>query len=514
MSSPIEQKSGSIIISPQTLAKSDALRQQAGLPPLETVTNVKTVSQSEPVKTVTRSDLANLQGQAAEKISPQRDQENEAVSFLKMPFVGQKVETKEIPSTSILDPLQFVGAGSAGTLIAKGSSKLITVLKPEAKQAIKEGTKDIGLNVKPTDAFTASQRFERQTRTLPKPNSVPSPIPPKTPKTEPPDIGTGPWIKINLGRGIGRLISTGDKGGNVLPKSSPPPKSPPKEVSAGKGLIQIVKEKAPVKPKQITEQKSVFKEYPISLGKSTLQIIPKVKPVTKAEQATKNYVKSIQELRAKQKFKLDAKTGLVIIPQFETKNQTKTLTRKTSERYKQRQIYAVKLKPQQKQRMIGLLNNPKTKYKQRMIGLLNNPKTKYKQRSLPALIPVQKHLSKLATKQNPRPIPILNTPKTPKEVSEPRSKKRIPFLGPFSVNPINAQGSEGGLGGARKSFIGNVPEFEFTGMYNRIETIYGRIPKVPKSNKETYKATSIFPGKNKSEKSKGKALSKKYTNLI
>lgn len=496
MVDPIQGKPP-LAISQGNLQKSDALRASMGLPPLEKETSVSVVS-TQP-KQVTRSDLAELQGKAANTVAGSNPKDNEAVSFLKVPFVGSKAQgTNMVPSTTLLDPLQFSGVGAGTKAAIKGGSILVDVLKSQAKPASKIGTKDIGLNIAASKTFQSTQRFERQTRTLPKPGSINTPYssPPKAPKTTPSSIGfTG--TNVNLGRGIGTMTKSGGKGGitNDLFKPPPSPPSPPKpsqgkEVSAGKGLIQLVKEKP------ITTQKSTFKQYPISLGKTEVKTVPKQTQLTKADQAMQKYLQSLQ---------------------------TMTLKRQTKQKQSQDSLFM----PVQKQSGKQSFGQPQ----------------KQKQRQTPIILPIPRQTSKtlptgkFVPTQKPTPVqkqppllkvpPLLFTPpripspppKTPsnpiipaKIPSEPPTTKKKPIDFPFKIDPINGGGGSVFGGGSNKGYLGNVPEFSFTGMYNRSETIYTRgTPRVSKKELSPSNAFTKLSGQGRKQ---SKPLSNKFNRLI
>lgn len=96
--------------------------------------------------------------------------------------------------------------------------------------------------------------------------------------------------------------------------------------------------------------------------------------------------------------------------------------------------------------------------------------------------------------ETPSSTPSSSPYSTPSEelLSPPSKPKRIYSIWPWLPNPTQGPGGPGGGGGAKKSYIGNVPEFNFTGMYNRQETIYGRVktPKMGKLSKATRKSIS------------------------
>lgn len=506
MSTPIEGKP-ILSISQSNLDRSNALRASMGLPPLQQITNVKVVT-PEP-KQVTGKDLAELQGRAANTISPVRPQENEAVSFMKIPFVGQKAGgTSQVPSTTIADPLQFIGFGAATKAAVKGGSILVGAIKSGSKPVVKEGAKDIGLSIKPSSDYLSSQRFERQTRTLPKPSSItpPRPTPPLKPQSTPPSFTS---TNINLGRGIGFVVPKGGKGGGASNFFKPPPKAPEpqkptsgKEVNTGKGLMQIVKEK-PLTTQKQTQQ---FKEYPISLGKTTLQTVQKTKQTTKADQLMKDYLKGLQTLTLKKQVKQNQSQDIIFIAPQKTKGQQSFIQ---PQKQKQRSVGVIlpvfrqSQKPQQPQRFSF---NQKQSPVQRQ-SPVSRTSTIFTQPKIPS---------------NTNALPKYDI-FSPKTLGEPAPKKRLPFDGFLKFDSLNGGGGPAGGGGAKRSYIGNVPEFQFTGMFNRTETRYGRGTSVPRGYKITNKpASNAFTafsrasgqGRKSGKQSKPKSLSNKFNRLI
>lgn len=126
------------------------------------------------------------------------------------------------------------------------------------------------------------------------------------------------------------------------------------------------------------------------------------------------------------------------------------------------------------------------------------------------------------TKQITKTInePIIKTPNNP----IPGFKKKPPFDFPFSFNAENGPGGPAGGSGATKAFVGNVPEFQFTGMFNRTETKYGKggsIPRGYKLSKQELKSSKSFSvfskasGQTKKSSSRqSKPLSNKFNRLI
>lgn len=494
-----------IEISQQQLARTNAIRASQNLPPLEQSVPVRVTSPSEPPLTI-REKLENLQGSL-----PKPQQDNEAVSLLRIPYsgsktynqalsnigienkAGTKVSSQNIPSTSIADVATIIPVGFGVGLAAKG---VASYAKVGSKTVAKVGSADIGLFVKESPAFSSAKRFESQTRTLPKPDTVKvnSPF-----KSE--NVGLGnskmgmeirsepPLTKINLGTGIGKMVSRDTTKGGISTSSKPPPTKPSfdpfkssseKQVGAGKGLVQLIREKPitrqipkTIKPKfemnqalkqenflrNLTNkpkpkplvQKSSFKEYPIFLGKSKPQIIrTKVLPITiqKQTQAQKQTQKYLDTLQVN-KFKMKHKTEQNFMPIFKTRQ-----TFKQSQPQKQPQPQIIIPRQAQPQR-------------------------------------------------NKTPVPIVptipifptNPPQRQPPIKPPRppDKKRPPLFPPLGSNSNTFTDSILGKSGNRKGYTGNVPEFQFTGMYNRQETIYGKV---------------------KNPKTTGKSLSSKFSKLI
>lgn len=111
------------------------------------------------------------------------------------------------------------------------------------------------------------------------------------------------------------------------------------------------------------------------------------------------------------------------------------------------------------------------------------------------------------------PPPKNNPPTTP-----PPGKKKPPFEFPgWLPNPTQGPGGPGAGEGSRKGFVGNVPEYEFTGMFNRPEIIYGSArtnPKLPKAQKGGNSERSFVFNSRDAKPSKAKSLSKRFNNLI
>ena len=468
MSSPITQSNEPVKplqVSSNVLSRSDALRASIGLPPLEVEEKVQVVKGEQSLP-VTRQQLAEKQG------SLQPSEDNEASSFLKFPSVPDfiakplgisqpaKITSSKVPSTTIVDALQFIPIGTGIGLATKGANALIDVGKSEAKTVSKEGSKDIGLFVKESNDYLNAKRFTSQTRTLPKPDSIrPSSSPPPKPNVK---SGGDPFksTNVNLGTGIGRMVNINEKGANTDKSIPKPPNNPSndpfkssgeREIKSGKGLVQLIKEKPEIKPNQ---QKSTFKQYPISLGRTKTQIVkPKILTQTKAQLETERYLKTLQE----RKFKVKQRTDQQQITIFETPQKTK-----------QTQIVSTIPKQTTKQ------TNP-------FATITNTKQTQPQLHKQP-----QPQKMKIPNPLIPRNTPNIPKPKNPPNKPQPKppeippsKKKLIPIFPVGKSNPLNGGGSSISGSGTKKSYIGNVPQFSFTGMYNRSETIYGKV-KTPK----------------------------------
>ena len=475
-----------IQISQANLNRSNYLRAQQDLPPLQEVANVRVVqptrtsyssptSGPQPEKIVTQAKQEpTLAATPAQKNTPdvraQYEQAlstlkpsgggGEAVSFLRFPFSPNKGSTSNnIQSTTILDPLQFT-VGGAGRVIKTGGEALIGILRPQAKTISKVGASDIGLNIKPSEAFIKAKSFESQASRLPPPASAKPTSPPKTPRVPTSPSGGGPSFtstNVNLGKGLGRMIPKNSGGGilssDVFKPSSSPPPSPPKpagkEVSAGKGLVQLVREKPQIEKPQITQEQKVIPEKPKLLQKQ------KQEPILKQKQ-------------------------------------------------KQEQILQPKIKQTQTQRF-----KPKPRQKQRLIFVPLIPQGKQPPKQIPTLVPGQPQKQKQGggmpiptppitvtptmlipppTRNTPPPTippPIRNPPPTEQP---PPTKRPPPFVG--LLNPQSGALGKVGKGGSRKGFTGNVPLTSIVGIYNRSEISYGNVkqPKLPKTTKQKSKS--------------------------
>lgn len=464
-------KSPVLKISQAELEKSNALRASQGLPALEKVTTVQIVTptrgQTKTVSTPpTLGQPQDLRAKLAQAQGTLQPSGGEAVSFLRFPFSPNKGSSSGgIQSTTILDPLQFLGVEAGVNLAAKGGSALLTLLKGEAKTLIKTGTADIGLNIKPSEAYLKAKSFESQASKLPQPASV------KAAKI--PTVPTFTSTEITLGRGIGSKTGKGGAtSASDLFKPSPPSKPSTttgnKEVTVGKGgLTQIVREKPQV---QKSKTVSTMKEQEVKLGTG------QVKQIQKQDQILKEKLQPKTEQRLQQK-----QTQDTILKQIQ---KTRILPRPKQEQT-QGLVLPIPTKTKQTQQ-------PRPKQKQKMTGLIPTPppaKNKTRPTTVPTFIqrttPKQKQgggypkpiphptISTLfiPTPPPPRPGPI---PKpTPTETTPPDTKKTPPF------GILTGGAKSGGLGkvskyGSRKGFIGNVPLESIVGVYKREEISYGK----------------------------------------
>ena len=587
MSSPLESSTPKPYeITQAGLARVNAARAANNMKPLEQETPIRIIPNDQPQPSA-RQQLSELQGQAAEQTG---EQGNEVSSFMKIPFVGKKISSENIPSTSLADALQFVPVGVGLGLGSKGIGPLSNLVRRESKTIVKTGSADIGLNIKPSQDYQNAKLFTSQTRTLPKPDTikegnsiyelgktenyfhgsgkntediltsagtksvsvspskqiaegfgrnlyeigisskarvinlkdVPSEITSiheKSPeqydkairafalKNKIDVIKGDPFYgdlelqifnknvikkaariksspegfqdyflrtreefaktNVNLGKGIGRIVNNDGRSFNTS-KVTPPSKpsydpfksSGEKEVSVGKGVVQIVRTTQKTKP---MPPKSIFKQYPIFLGKSEAKTIKvKVLPKTQSYLETQKYLNTLQTNRLKTK----QKTDQIISQKTKQAQQTKvTLMRafKTTQNQKQstgfKNVFGYKQPQRQKQPRPQL---PVYKFP--------NP-----QLIIPKL--------KIPNPTIPKPNPIIPPKKVPNNPPKkpPPEKKRPPTGFPTGPdNIVDLSKSIFGKSGSKKGYTGNVPEFSFTGMYNRSETIYGKV-KNPKS---------------------------------
>jgi len=116
---------------------------------------------------------------------------------------------------------------------------------------------------------------------------------------------------------------------------------------------------------------------------------------------------------------------------------------------------------------------------------------------------------------SPPSSPPSTPPSTPPNT--PPSKKRFPGVPFFDFNPENGPGSPVGGGGLKKNFLGNVPEFAFTGMFNKTEIKYakaGGIPREYKSGKPAFNAFTKASGQQAGGKQKITAKSQESSFLF
>lgn len=81
-----------------------------------------------------RLELANLEGKAAKETG---EKGNEVTSFLKVPFIGSKVSSESIPSTSFANVLQFIPIGGIASIGSKTRASIVskagTILKLQSE---------------------------------------------------------------------------------------------------------------------------------------------------------------------------------------------------------------------------------------------------------------------------------------------------------------------------------------------------------------------------------------------
>jgi hypothetical protein len=488
-----QSSSSPINISSVQLQKTNALRAQEDLPPLQEVANVRVVAptssrsqqpqQSVPQpEKITSNQIALGQGmntlslqqtQAKNEVLTTREKlaqaqgsvtslggGGEAVSFMRFPFSSNKGPSSGgVQSTTILDPLQFLGIEAGVSLATKGAEALYSFIRGGGgKEIVKIGTKDIGLNIKPSEAYLKAKSFETQAARLPSPASIRPTPPPKVPTLS---SGGGGFTStnINLGRGVGQLVpKEGGIAKTDLFKPSPPSSPKPsqgKEVTVGKGgLTQLVREKPVIeKPQLLTK----FKEEQIKLGKGETKTLQKqtIKPVPP---------KLLQ--RQKQE------------PIF-TPRQKQKQTKIFIPKYKQKQTYVFPIPP------------PKTtpvpiftpRQKQKQGGGYPKPPPNI---TIPTLlIPPPPR----TTPPPPRiPPPPTNTPPPP---PPPDINKKLGGLIPGFNTQTGALGKVS-KGGNRLGYIGNVPLTSIVGVYKRSEISYGnKAEKLSKGTKTSQNFSSL-----------------------
>lgn len=441
---------------------------------------------TQPVKGPVRNEYVQMREDIASgKTTYEGPKENEAVSFLKMPFVGQKSTSENIPSTSLADVGQFVPLGVGAGKAAKGIDALGNIIKSESKTTVKTGSADIGLSLnektsKQINEQKAKDQFDLFNRNVQAiKNKGPVVYQTRQSKEFLKEPVNSPFkeTNANLGKGTGKIFYESPSGKKYFPAEGPAFKGKTgkefldtipqygkkidtrdihstkeykahrdemnrlmggKEVQVGKGLVQKIKQEPKIKP---LVQKPTFKEYPISLGKSKVQIVrPKVLP------------KQITVFKEKQKQKQ---------------------TQENKQEQKLRSLFGTETKQKQPQPYLSI---PKQGQPQRIIPKQKQPQIPRSKIPIP-FIPVFRPTPP-PPKQPPVKIPKPN-PKKPPESSR-RRPPPFTILTGKGVSPRSILGK----GGSAKNYIGNVPENSFTGMYNRSETTYGN-PKTPKSTSKS-----------------------------
>lgn len=260
-----------------------------------------------------------------------------------------------------------------------------------------------------------------------------------------------PQIEVSLGRGTGKVISGGKGSTGILEGTGKPPTSPTeKTVSAGKGLEQIVREKQATK--QVQRQKPEFEQKQLSKQEQFLKNQEK----SKLEQKTKTE----EQLKQKQEQSLIQRTGLRYIKTQEEKQKQGTSL-----------VTIPKPKQTGKERNQELipgfvpLTTGSTSTRQ-------TQKQKQEQTGITDLLTVTKFPGKPPSPPTGQPTPP--PPRPPTTETPPPGKKTPPDLGVLGV------GGSGGLlgkvskGGARREFVGNVPEASIIGTYSRSELSYSQ----------------------------------------
>ena len=451
-----------IDISSRQLAITNALRAEQGLPPLQNVEKVNVVkgTQSEPATA---------------------EQGSEVSSFLKMPFAGQKVQGGNIPSTSLADiasltPLPFGIAEDLGGLIKpvsnvfeKEFAGVITPIGLKVGKALTEAKGPL-LDIMGKGEQVLGGPVEKAGSST------------FTSKTA--SLGKGVGKTISKGGGTSPMDILGKGGPSEKPSFSTKPSSSEKTVSAGKGLEQIIREKPLTKTETKMRSKPEF-ETKHALKQEKFLREQETRPVEKTVQEEKTGTKSIEETIQKQKE--ESPTALL----------TKTdLLTKTGLKF-------VKPAPKQKEENgLIIIQKPPLKTKQ---------KEGEKFEPIPIITPI--HTNSTTTVTTPKNktrrgfgltpiitprIPIHETISTPPE--ETPTKKKPPIIAGIlgGVGGLPGGGGRGAASGATKTFRGNVPMADIVGVYKRGEISYN--PKTVSKSEQSSHALGKFVRRGKSGK--------------
>jgi hypothetical protein len=458
-----------IQISQAQLNKTNQQRASQGLPPLEKVATVQVVAPTKGQE----SGTTTLFGKTFKTFTPTSEQQSGQVSsFLKVPFAGQKAQGGQVPSTSLADVFAFVpigslekGAVSAGKELSSFFTKAFAkeAAPTAAKQASKVGSSDIGLNV---PKYTQQFRTEKNIQSM---ISEKMKTPPPEMARQGREVTPTSDVTVKLGTGPGRVVSTGKGGTSILEGTGKPPTTPTeKTVSAGRGLEQIVREKAV--SKTVQTQKPEFEQ----------------KQLSKQEEFLKQQEKQKQEQTGKTE-------------QLEKQKQEESLIQRTGLRY------IKEPKPTQKQTPTPLITIPKPRQTQKQ-----KP-----QPLIPVYVPIQTPIvtPKQTQKQDQTNVGITDmltvfktpgTPSIPPPGTPPTPTRTPPKEGPPPEKKKNTDlgvlgvGGGGGLlnkvskSGERIEFVGNVPTSSIVGTYKRSELSYSQRTIAKSESEQSKQATGRF----------------------
>lgn len=318
------------------------------------------------------------------------------------------------------------GLGGARAVLQKGGTTLLSLLREESPTIAKAESKDIGLNIKASEAYQKALLFEKQASRLP---------PPATVKTA--TIPTFTSSEINLGKGLGREIGKGGGGETTgLFRSSGGSTGGgsfgEKTVTVGKGgLTQIVREKV-----KLEKPQTVQKQEPLVKQKQDVLLKQKQEQIVKERQAQKQIRKP--KIRQEQK-----QEELLLVRPVSRTSGTKTT------------------QVQKQKSMTGLVSKQTQKIKS-------------------APIAVTTHITKQTQKQTNIPDQLKTNGNT---TNIPDTKKTPPgFPGLLGGGAKPGALGRVGKGGNRLGYIGNVPLTNIVGVYKRSEITYGnRAEKVARS---------------------------------
>ncbi len=509
--SPTPSVSGAPLdISAAQLARTDALRAQMGLPPLEQAERVTVVkgTQSLPVKPTpkpvsTQSDVRSVIGAAMSQAEgiPEQMKEGEAVSLFTMPLERTLAKTplaflfkppppstqqgtKEVPATGIVDVLQFLPFGLG--LAEKGAAFVRTLPEAFVKEfgpkveetavSAGKGAADIGTNVpKYTEQFRTEKNIQDMIR-----EKMKSPLP----------IARAGLTstETSLGTGLGKVISKGGEAGKPTDIFGKPPPETPKSAEE-KAKEDYFKAREEYAQKRAIEQGMILRKTEkgystkeVQTSSGILEQLSKEKEVTKTirkkpefeqRQATKQeqFLKQQEEKALKEQ---EAK------PKTEGEQVQKTSIK---------QIIPTPPKPTEGEGVGFLITLQKQKEEKPAIPSIKTTPPPPDQ----VLIPIFTTLQQTKQKEqfNLGGFPVFTPPPSPeKETTPPPPPPPPPLIPPPTTTgeptkrppPPDLLGLGAGLtgGGGRgegqgavKAFIGNVPEASIVGVYKRGEISYG-----------------------------------------